>query len=150
MGSKLPGRIDLVAEAIDQSVRLIYIIHIIGKGLLEIIVDPLGFIRRFRIHANQESDCAGALVLVLLTGYLDRQHGQGYFKVISHQGCHIFTAGSALLIRCDLDYVTGSNRVLENLVAGQWKTQFLVLEKGHTVKETDFFPAGEPERRLLY
>ena len=54
------------------------------------------------------------------------------------------------LIRCDLDYVTGSNRVLENLVAGQWKTQFLVLEKGHTVKETDFFPAGEPGRRLLY
>ena len=54
------------------------------------------------------------------------------------------------LIRCDLDYVTGSNRVLENLVAGRWKTQFLVLEKGHTVKETDFFPAGEPERRLLY
>ena len=54
------------------------------------------------------------------------------------------------LIRCDLDYVTGSNRVLENLVAGQWKTQFLVLEKGHTVTETDFFPAGEPGRRLLY
>ena len=54
------------------------------------------------------------------------------------------------LIRCDLDYVTGSNRVLENLVAGRWKTQFLVLEKGHTVKETDFFPAGEPGRRLLY
>ena len=54
------------------------------------------------------------------------------------------------LIRCDLDYVTGSNRVLENLVAGRWETQFLVLETGHTVKEADFFPEGEPGRRLLY
>lgn len=55
------------------------------------------------------------------------------------------------LIRCDLDYVTGSNRVLENLVSGHWETQFLVCETGHVITERDFFPEGQAAvRRVLY
>lgn len=55
------------------------------------------------------------------------------------------------LIRCDLDYVTGSNRVLEKLVSGQWDGQLLVCEAGHTMTERDFFPDGqETVRRVLY
>lgn len=55
------------------------------------------------------------------------------------------------LIRCDLDYVTGSNRMLEKLVSGRWDQQFLVCEAGHTMTERDFFPDGqETVRRVLY
>lgn len=54
------------------------------------------------------------------------------------------------LIRCDLDYVTGSNRVLENLVSGRWQEQFTVLEAGHTMTEKDLFPDGQTARRPLY
>ena len=54
------------------------------------------------------------------------------------------------LIRCDLDYVTGSNRVLENLVSGRWQEQFTVREAGHTMTEKDLFPDGQTARRPLY
>ena len=54
------------------------------------------------------------------------------------------------LIRCDLDYVTGSNRVLENLVSGRWQEQFTVLEAGHTLTEQALFPDGQTARRPLY
>lgn len=55
------------------------------------------------------------------------------------------------LIRCDLDYVTGSNRMLEKLVSGQWDRQFLVCPAGHVMTEHDFFPEGQENvRRVLY
>lgn len=55
------------------------------------------------------------------------------------------------LIRCDLDYVTGSNRMLEKLVSGRWDSQFLVRETGHIMADRDFFPDGqESVRRILY
>ncbi len=41
------------------------------------------------------------------------------------------------LIRCDLDYVGGSNRVLEKLVSGHWDEQFLVTEPGEMLCMTE-------------
>lgn len=46
---------------------------------------------------------------------------------------------SADLIHCDLDYVSGSNRLLEKLLSGQWDEQFLVAEPNHTIAHRDFF-----------
>ncbi len=45
---------------------------------------------------------------------------------------------NADLIRCSLDYVAGSNLVLEKLVSGRWDEQFLVIKAGHTVTEQEF------------
>jgi hypothetical protein len=42
-------------------------------------------------------------------------------------------------IQADLDYVQGSNRILEKLVAGEWDEQFLVAEAGHVIRHADFF-----------
>lgn len=38
-----------------------------------------------------------------------------------------------------LDYVPGSNRILEKLVSGKWDEQFLLAEAGHVIKHSDFF-----------
>lgn len=38
-----------------------------------------------------------------------------------------------------LDYVEGSNRILEKLVSGRWDEQFLVAEPGHLIRHGDFF-----------
>lgn len=38
-----------------------------------------------------------------------------------------------------LDYVPGSNRLLEKLVSGRWDEQFLVVEPGHRIQHSDFF-----------
>lgn len=38
-----------------------------------------------------------------------------------------------------LDYVAGSNRILEKLVSGRWDGQFLVAEPGHLIRHGDFF-----------
>lgn len=38
-----------------------------------------------------------------------------------------------------LDYVPGSNRILEKLVSGRWDEQFLVAEAGHLIRHGDFF-----------
>lgn len=46
---------------------------------------------------------------------------------------------SADLIHCALDYVPGSNRLLEKLLRGQWDEQFLVAEPGHKIVHKDFF-----------
>lgn len=56
---------------------------------------------------------------------------------------------SADLVRCDLDYVTGSNRILEKLVSGRWDGQFLVFPPGHTITESDF-TLGNGAPRLVY
>lgn len=40
---------------------------------------------------------------------------------------------NADLIRCILDYVPGSNRILEKLVSGKWDEQFVIFEKGETI-----------------
>ena len=49
---------------------------------------------------------------------------------------------NADLLRCPLDYVQGSNLVLEKLLAGArdgaWDGPFLVYEAGETVREADF------------
>lgn len=45
---------------------------------------------------------------------------------------------NADLIRCDLDYVAGSNRILEKLVSGQWDAQFAIVNAGDTVTEQAF------------
>ncbi len=49
---------------------------------------------------------------------------------------------NADLIGCVLDYVAGSNRLLEKLVAGVHDRQFFVIEPGQTLSEGDFFPDG--------
>ena len=46
------------------------------------------------------------------------------------------------LIRCELDYVEGSNRILEKLVSGQWDEQFLIVPPG-TVLTKSTFSLGE-------
>ena len=46
------------------------------------------------------------------------------------------------LIRCQLDYVEGSNRILEKLVSGQWDEQFLIVPPG-TVLTKSAFSLGE-------
>lgn len=38
-----------------------------------------------------------------------------------------------------LDYVLGSNRVLEKLVSGKWDEQFVVAEAGQLIWYSDFF-----------
>ncbi len=38
-----------------------------------------------------------------------------------------------------LDYVPGSNRMLEKLLTGKWDEQFLVAEPGHKIRHADFF-----------
>ena len=38
-----------------------------------------------------------------------------------------------------LDYVEGSNHLLEKLVEGRWDDQFLVAEPGHLIRHGDFF-----------
>jgi len=38
-----------------------------------------------------------------------------------------------------LDYVSGSNRILEKLLTGRWDKQFLVAEPGHRIRHADFF-----------
>lgn len=38
-----------------------------------------------------------------------------------------------------LDYVQGSNRMLEKLLTGRWDEQFLVAEPGHLIRHGDFF-----------
>ena len=45
---------------------------------------------------------------------------------------------NADLIRCILDYVPGSNRILEKLVSGKWDEQFVVFEKGETIGLKNF------------
>lgn len=45
---------------------------------------------------------------------------------------------NADLIRCILDYVPGSNRILEKLVSGKWDEQFVIFEKGETIGFKNF------------
>ena len=45
---------------------------------------------------------------------------------------------SADLINGSIIHVPGSNRVLEKLVSGVWDEQFLILEPGRTVSDSDF------------
>lgn len=46
---------------------------------------------------------------------------------------------NADLIRGILDYVEGSNLLLEKLVSGRWDRQFLVFESGQMISEKDFY-----------
>ena len=46
------------------------------------------------------------------------------------------------LIRCELGYVEGSNRILEKLVSGQWDEQFLIVPP-RTVLTKSAFSLGE-------
>lgn len=46
---------------------------------------------------------------------------------------------NADLMDAALDYVEGSNHLLEKLVGGQWDEQFLVAEPGHLIRHADFF-----------
>lgn len=45
---------------------------------------------------------------------------------------------NADLVRCILDYVPGSNRILEKLVSGKWDEQFVIFEKGETIGLKNF------------
>jgi len=46
---------------------------------------------------------------------------------------------NADLMGAALDYVEGSNYLLEKLVSGRWDEQFLIAEPGHIIKHGDFF-----------
>ncbi len=46
---------------------------------------------------------------------------------------------NADLMNVTLDYVEGSNHLLEKLVGGTWDEQFLVAEAGHLIRHADFF-----------
>ena len=45
---------------------------------------------------------------------------------------------NADLIRCSLNYVQGSNIILEKLVSGHWDAQFVVAEPGTKIQMKDF------------
>ena len=45
---------------------------------------------------------------------------------------------NADLIRCSLNYVQGSNIILEKLVSGNWDAQFVVAEPGTKIQMKDF------------
>lgn len=45
----------------------------------------------------------------------------------------------AQMVNCTLDYVSGSNLLLEKLIGGQWDDQFLVAEPGQEIAHKDFF-----------
>lgn len=49
------------------------------------------------------------------------------------------TQKNADLMNVAVDYVEGSNHLLEKLVSGQWDEQFLVAEPGHLIRHADFF-----------
>ena len=56
---------------------------------------------------------------------------------------------NADLIRCSLDYVQGSNRMLEKLVSGKWDQQFAVMEPGKAIHMDDYIkdtPEGGARR----
>lgn len=42
-------------------------------------------------------------------------------------------------IGCELDFVPGSNHLLEKMLRGSWDEQFLVAEPGHCIAHRDFF-----------
>lgn len=46
---------------------------------------------------------------------------------------------NADLFHGTLDYVRGSNRLLEKLVSGRWDEQFLVAQPGQVIRHRDFF-----------
>jgi hypothetical protein len=46
---------------------------------------------------------------------------------------------NADLMNVAVDYVEGSNILLEKLVGGRWDEQFLVAEAGHLIRHGDFF-----------
>lgn len=46
---------------------------------------------------------------------------------------------NADVMKVALDYVEGSNHLLEKLVSGRWDEQFLVAEPGHLIRHADFF-----------
>jgi len=46
---------------------------------------------------------------------------------------------NADLIQAELDYVPGSNHLLEKLVSGKWGRQFLIAQPGHKIRHGDFF-----------
>ncbi len=57
---------------------------------------------------------------------------------------------NADLIRCALDYVPGSNLILEKLVSGRWDAQFLVVEAGREVTEQGFGLSEEGAQRQIW
>lgn len=46
---------------------------------------------------------------------------------------------NADMMNVALDYVEGSNHLLEKLIGGKWDEQFLVAEAGHLIRHADFF-----------
>ncbi|MGM9553471.1 MAG: DUF1638 domain-containing protein [Faecousia sp.] len=42
-------------------------------------------------------------------------------------------------VHCVLDFVTGSNLLMEKLIGGRWDEQFVVAEPGHEISHKDFF-----------
>lgn len=46
---------------------------------------------------------------------------------------------NADLMQAELDYVPGSNHLLEKLVGGNWGQQFLIAQPGHKIRHGDFF-----------
>lgn len=46
---------------------------------------------------------------------------------------------NADLMNVTLDYVEGSNHLLEKLISGNWDEQFLIAEAGHMIRHADFF-----------
>lgn len=57
---------------------------------------------------------------------------------------------NADLIRCTLDYVPGSNLLLEKLVSGQWDSQFRIFTPGMKITEKNFYSGSFEEQRQLY
>lgn len=53
-------------------------------------------------------------------------------------------ARDAELIHVPLDYVEGSNRILEKLISGDWDEQFIVAEPGTMIESEEFLELPAP------
>ena len=48
-------------------------------------------------------------------------------------------ADSSKLIKADVEFVSGSNLLIEKLITGRWDEQFIVKEPGERISMSDFF-----------
>ena len=83
--------------------------------------DQAAMIEKFSLHSDDEN--------IIDTG-LNNCYDEDYVAAAQE---------SADRINAGLDYVEGSNRILEKLVSGQWDEQFIVAEPGRTIRHGDFF-----------
>lgn len=100
-------------------------------------------LRLMRDYSDMDAEFAGMDREMLFHMWFDNYH---FLDIIDTgmNDCYSEEYAAAAQENADqmeaaLDYVTGSNRILEKLVSGRWDEQFLVAEPGHVIRHGDFF-----------